>query len=514
MNWLTRFFQKIRPMRRKIMKFLLVSHRVYFVIGLLLIIILSLVLSACDGSVVANAMPVLLSPTPEITPTPPWPGRPEYKPGELVSYTAQTGDTLPALAARFNTTVEGIRAANPIIPDGATTMPPGMPMQIPIYYLPLWGEQFQSIPDSAFVYGPATRGFNSAAFLETQSGWFRTHTDWASGENRTGADLLEYVAINFSINPRLLLAILEYQAGGLTKSVKPNYKYLLGYERLYYESVYLQLVGVANMLNNSYYGWRAGTLTEFELYDGSLYRPDPWQNAASVALQYYFAQTLPVNQFRVAIGPDGLNHLYTQLFGDPWTEPVDLIPGSLTQPELRLPFPPGYTWSYTGGPHTAWGVGEPFTAIDFAPPSQFSGCFAVTSNDYTTSMADGVIARSEYGLIILDLDGDGDERTGWNILYLHVATNERALTGQVVKAGDPVGFPSCEGGHTTGTHVHIARKYNGEWIIADGPIPFTLEGWITHNGDSPYQGTLTKGRLIIVASESSDAGSTLQSGLP
>ena len=95
-----------------------------------------------------------------------------------------------------------------------------------------------------------------------------------------------------------------------------------------------------------------------------------------------------------------------------------------------------------------------------------------------------------------------------------MATNERALTGQVVKAGDPVGFPSCEGGHTTGTHVHIARKYNGEWIIADGPIPFTLEGWITHNGDSPYQGTLTKGRLIIVASESSDAGSTLQSGLP
>ena len=493
----------------------ILSSRLKYSINLFgLMIILSLVLSACGGQAAVNSMPVLLSPTPEITPTPPWPGRPEFEPGELVSYTAQSGDTLPALAARFNTTVQEIRAANPIIPDGATTMPPGMPMQIPIYYLPLWGEQYQSFPDSAFVYGPSTRGFNSAAFLQTRSGWFRTHTDWAAGENRTGADLLEYVSINFSINPRLLLAILEYQAGALTRSEKPNYKYLLGYERLYYESVYLQLVGAANMLNNSYYGWRAGTLTEFELLDGGLYRPDPWQNAASVAVQYYFAQTLPVDQFRVAIGPDGLNRIYTDLFGDPWAGPVDLLPGSLTQPELRLPFPPGYIWSYTGGPHTAWGVGEPFAGIDFAPPSQYSGCFAVTMNDFTTAMADGVIARSEVGLIFLDLDGDGDERTGWNILYLHVASKERAPTGQVVKAGDPVGFPSCEGGRTTGTHVHIARKYNGEWIIADGPIPFTLEGWVAHNGDQPYQGTLTKGGLVVIASESSDLGSTLQSGLP
>ena len=63
--------------------------------------------------------------------------RPKFAPGELVDYTAQNGDILPALAARFNTTVDEIREANPIIPLDATTMPPGMPMKIPIYYLPL-----------------------------------------------------------------------------------------------------------------------------------------------------------------------------------------------------------------------------------------------------------------------------------------------------------------------------------------------------------------------------------------
>jgi LysM repeat protein len=38
----------------------------------------------------------------------PLPTRPSYKPGELVEYIAQDGDTLPALAARFNTTVDEI----------------------------------------------------------------------------------------------------------------------------------------------------------------------------------------------------------------------------------------------------------------------------------------------------------------------------------------------------------------------------------------------------------------------
>jgi hypothetical protein len=35
-----------------------------------------------------------------------------------------------------------------------------------------------------------------------------------------------------------------------------------------------------------------------------------------------------------------------------------------------------------------------------------------------------------------------------------------------VKTGDRIGHPSCEGGAANATHVHIARRYNGEWIPA------------------------------------------------
>jgi hypothetical protein len=75
--------------------------------------------------------------------------------------------------------------------------------------------------------------------------------------------------------------------------------------------------------------------------------------------------------------------------------------------------------------------------------------------------------------------------------------------------GDTLGHPSCEGGFATGTHVHIARKYNGEWIAADGPIPFNLSGWIAHAGDEAYLGYLSKGDQTVPASVFSPFESTV-----
>ncbi|MCX6038248.1 MAG: hypothetical protein NTW99_10235, partial [Chloroflexi bacterium] len=78
--------------------------------------------------------------------------------------------------------------------------------------------------------------------------------------------------------------------------------------------------------------------------------------------------------------------------------------------------------------------------------------------------------------------------------------------------GDPVGYPSCEGGEATGTHIHIARKYNGEWIPVDSTISFNLDGWIAHIGNAPYQGTLTRGNQTIIACDCSDAASHVKAG--
>jgi murein DD-endopeptidase MepM/ murein hydrolase activator NlpD len=85
------------------------------------------------------------------------------------------------------------------------------------------------------------------------------------------------------------------------------------------------------------------------------------------------------------------------------------------------------------------------------------------------------------------------------VFYLHIAEKDRIAVGTTVNQGDPIGHPSCEGGTSTGTHVHIARKYNGEWIPAVGVIPFSLEGWTPIEGSAAYQGKLVRGSEEVIA---------------
>jgi LasA protease len=480
----------------------------------LLVLVLSL--AACIPQASPNVTPLLPTQTTTLVlSSTSLPKRPEYNPGELVDYVAQAGDTLPALAAHFNTTVAEIQAANPQVPVDATTMPPGMPMKIPIYYLPFWGIPFQILPDNLFINGPSAIDFNTETFVSNQPGWLKDYTAYVVDANHSGAEIVEIVATNYSISPRFLLALLEYKTGALSQPVQPSGSYPLGEINYFYSGLYMQLVWAANVLNAGYYGWRTGQLTEFQLLDSTIERPDPWQTAATVAFQYYISRYSSVDTYTKAIGPDGLSRSYQTLFGDPWvTDQSDtpFIPVSLQQPALAFPFLTGETWSLTGGPHSGWGIAEmqPWAALDFAPPTTVHGC--APSDRPVTAMADGVVVRTQAGVVIEDLDGDGNERTGWDILYLHIATVGRASVGRMLKKGDVLGYPSCEGGEATGTHVHVARKYNGEWIPAESAIPFNLEGWIAHAGAVAYKGSLTRGNQTVIACDCSDAASHIQAG--
>ena len=128
------------------------------------------------------------------------------------------------------------------------------------------------------------------------------------------------------------------------------------------------------------------------------------------------------------------------------------------------------------------------------PPDQKLGCYDTDS--WVTAVANGVVTRSNFGAVVLDLDGDGYAGTGWAILYQHIATRDRAEVGAKLRAGDYVGHPSCEGGYSSGTHLHIARTYNGRWVSADGAYPFNLSGWISSGSGSEYNGTLSRNGVI------------------
>jgi murein DD-endopeptidase MepM/ murein hydrolase activator NlpD len=227
---------------------------------------------------------------------------------------------------------------------------------------------------------------------------------------------------------------------------------------------------------------------------------DPTINAGTAGLQYFLAQynTRPV--WDLDVSEFGFFLTYNQLFGSPFRYQIVTPPlATLTQPPMQLPFANGTTWSFTGGPHGGWDSGSAWAAIDFAPPGEGGGC--APASDWVVAVADGVIVRANEGAVVQDLDNDGFEQTGWTVLYMHVAADGRVEPGTYVYAGENIGHPSCEGGVSNATHLHLARRYNGEWIPADGNVPFVMDGWVSSGNGVEYDGFLKKGSTTIEAQE-------------
>ena len=90
------------------------------------------------------------------------------------------------------------------------------------------------------------------AFVDQQPGWLKNHVEYMGGENRRGGEIIQYVTMNYSISPRLLLAIAEYQMGALTQPNPPDPEdyYLLGMVDYRKQGFYRQLAWAADLLND------------------------------------------------------------------------------------------------------------------------------------------------------------------------------------------------------------------------------------------------------------------------
>ena len=463
----------------------------------------------------AESLPptVLPSPAEEPTPTPTPPGpepiaSPTFPPtptqgvqssSENILYRAQPGDVLRSVAVRF-----GVVPADILLPDGNrpadnSLLSSGQNLFIPRRLGPT-GPAEQLLPDSELVYSPHAIDFDISGFVESQDGFLSQYQEIVAKRSRSGAEVVALAARDHSVNPRVLLALLEYHSGWISQPARPlgnALNFPLGHLAPESPGLYRQLTWLANELGTGYYGWRAGTLTELLFPDSSLVRLSPELNAGTVALQYYFSLRTSGRSWAEAVSMTGFIETYWRLFGDPFDYAHPLYEVGIQQPELILPFLKGRIWAFTGGPHGAWERESAWAALDFAPSSLEPGC--TDSEDWVLAAAAGLVVRSGSGVVVLDLDADGEEQTGWNLLYLHIGADALVQEGQLVEQGDLIGHPSCEGGVATGTHVHLARKYNGEWILADGPLPFTLSGWVVQAGSKPYQGALIKGDQVVIA---------------
>ena len=419
---------------------------------------------------------------------------------ESAEYVVQAGDTLGSIAQSYGISIQTLMEANQITDPNLLEV--GSTLVVPAPSLTNNGIALKLIPDSELVYGPASTNFELGDFIQSQNGYLAGYTQDIGGVILNAEEIITIVSQNYSVNPRLLLALLEYQSGWVTNPTPFNISYPMGLVDDYHAGLYLQLTWAANNLNRGYYLWRANAVSTWVLGDGQVVPIDPTINAGTAGLQHFFSNLDNYATWETDVNEAGFIVTYFVCFGNPFQRAVEpLVPSDLTQPTLSLPYNSNEAWYYTGGPHGGWDAGSAWAALDFAPPG---GISCLDSSLWATAVADGLIVRAGNGAVIQDLDNDGYEQTGWNILYMHISSDQRVVSGDYLFSGETIGHPSCEGGISNATHLHIARKYNGEWISADGALPFNLSGWVSSGNGYEYDGFLSRGAQTIEAFDSAN----------
>ena len=149
------------------------------------------------------------------TPTNPWTllPMPTFAIGLMegvYTYMAQSGDTLTTVATRFGVEPAQITSVDFLPQTGYLT--PGQVLQIP-WVLDVILPSVVLLPDSEVVYSPTAADFDLEAYILGAGGFLSVYTETLESEVVSGVEVVRRISTQASINPRLLLAFLEYRSG-------------------------------------------------------------------------------------------------------------------------------------------------------------------------------------------------------------------------------------------------------------------------------------------------------------
>lgn len=405
-------------------------------------------------------------------------------------YIVRNGDTLGGISARLNISVDDLMKINGLTNPNSLQI--GQQLKIPIVVTQSApGDKL--LPDSEVVYSPAYASFDVNAVVNQSNGYLAGYREKVEGDMLTGAQIVQLVAERYSVGPRVLLALLEYQSNWVTGTAlsQNQITYPMGLIDPVRQNLFYQTSWAANHLNEGYYGKLTGRLAAYKFKNNLRARVASTLNPGTIAIQNVLSLTSTWDAWQGQIGNDGFIATYRKLFGDPERYAIEpLIPADLKQPTLHLPWSDGETWYFTGGPHSGWGDYTAWSAVDFTPRDVLGSCYA--SRMWAVAAAPGKIVRSEHGRVIVSLNNSDFIGKGWTLLYMHMAATGRASVGATVNVGDYIGHPSCEGGIADSSHMHFARLYNGQWMGAENST-MTLSGWTVTTSDLDYDGKMTRG---------------------
>ena len=206
------------------------------------------------------------------------------------TYYVQYGDSLGTIAQNYGIPWETIAAENGISDPNLIAV--GQALQIPPPEPTNPAPDYKLIPDSELVNGPYNAKVDIIAYIESHGGYLTEYVEEINEVPTTGPEIIQLVATNYSVNPRLLLAILEYQSGWLTRSETEITEFEYPMQRIddWRKGLYYQTAWAANTLNAGYYRWRVNALAGYPTMDNQMIPASPRINAGTAALHYMFAQ--------------------------------------------------------------------------------------------------------------------------------------------------------------------------------------------------------------------------------
>ena len=136
------------------------------------------------------------------------------------------------------------------------------------------------------INSPSNAGFDVASFISSKGGYLSTYSEEVNGVSLTGSQILARVALEYSVNPRLLLTVLEYQSGWVTQSNpdEDTLTYPMRVKISWLEGLYLQLNYAADLLNRGYYLWEINAISAWILSDNTVVQVDPTINAGTAGV--------------------------------------------------------------------------------------------------------------------------------------------------------------------------------------------------------------------------------------